>query len=254
MSFVLDPDKGAVVFACGHKGAGKSVLAEWYFRAYPYPRLVVDANGDVDAAGSFTTYYEPKVELVRPRREGKPPVYLSERPELEGLTEWPSWRYEIDYTDPDWPFVVDAVIGEPPGRHSGGSGVLGTGMPTCVWIDEVGELASAGRTPPRLLQHLHKLRHVRGTLILSGPRAVGVEPLCLSQADLVAMFDTPHELDRDRLAQHLQLPARELASLLDNLEEHGYLAFEGPPARQLSIMPPLPLGEMPKATRGESAR
>lgn len=263
MSFELDPDKGAFLFTCGHKGAGKSEWAKHYFRSYPYGRLVIDANGDVDPDGAFTCDYRPPVELVRPRKEGKPPVYLSPVPSFAGEDEWapvnegtwPSWRYEIDFTDPDWRYVVDAVIGDPPSRHRAGSGMLGAGEPVMIWVDEIGEFAPAGGTPPRFEQALHKGRHVGLTLACAGPRVKAVNPLCVSQADLAAIFDTPHELDRQRLAEHLGISYDELSSHLDNLEQFGFLCWEGPPVRQLSVMPPLPQDLHPRTDhRGERAR
>ncbi|MHB8431019.1 MAG: hypothetical protein ACYDDZ_10920 [Acidimicrobiales bacterium] len=256
MSFVLDPDKSSYLFACGYKGAGKTKWIEWYFRGYPYPRLVIDPNGDIDAEGAFTQWYDPVVTLAQPAMGGKPPIYECATPELDPeASSWPSLRYETDNANPHWRFVVDAIIGEPPSRRRAGSGFLGLGMPVCVWVDEIGEFDPAGQTPPRFAQVLHKGRHADLTLMMSGPRPKGVDPLCISQADLVAMFDTPHVLDRARLAETLSLPQDELASLLDNLDEHGYLAFEGPPERQLSVMPPLPIHELPKSDkRGEQAR
>lgn len=263
MSFELDPDKGGFLFTSGYKGAGKSEWVKHYFRSYPYARLVFDANGDFDPDGSFTHDYMPPVELVRARKDGKPPVYRSPVPSFAGEDDWapvnpgtfPSWRYEIDYTDPDWRYVCGAVLGAPPSRHRAGSGVLGAGEPVFVHFDEVGELAPAGSTPVEIDQALHKGRHWNLAMSGAGPRIKGVNPLFVSQADVAALFDMPHELDRQRAAEHLGISYEELCRHLDNLEQYHYLGWEGPPVRQLSIMPPVPLDDHPKTDpRGERAR
>ncbi len=261
VTFELDPDTGAYLFACGHKGAGKSKFAEWYFRSYPYARLVIDSNSDVDPEGRFTEWIDPAIDLVAPASQGRPPVYRCPVPDLGAWAAsrggepgyFPSWRYEPDFSNAHWRYVVDAVMGEPPTRRGAGSGFLGLGQPVAVWIDEIGEFDPVGQTPPKFAQVLHKGRHAGVTLIMSGPRPKGVDPLCLSQADLIAMFDTPHALDRERLAEHVPVSRTELDALLDNLEEHGYLLFEGPPSRELSIMAPLPLERLEgREPRGEA--
>lgn len=228
MSLELDPDKGAFIFVCGAKGRGKSELCKSYFRAYPYTRVLIDANSDVDPEDRFTQRWEPSVELVRPRGNGQPPLYKTRLPEPDG--RWPSLRYEVDFTEPDAIHKVDAVL----------AAVYELGLPACVWIDEVGEFAPSGRTTGYMRQALHKGRHRRLTLIMAGPRPMGIDVLILAQADVVAMFDTPHELDRQRLAAELGIPIGELNDLLDNLERYGYLAFDSW-ERELLIMPPLEL-------------
>lgn len=226
-SLELGPDEGAFVAIFGRKGSGKSELAKSYFCAYPYDRLLIDAHGDVDPDSTFTTPVGPG---------------LFEWPEpADGV--YPSLRYEIDYTDdelvsgtriPHWLWLVDQVIGH----------AYRLGRPVCIWLDEVGELAPAGRTPGNIVQALHKGRHVHLTLLMAGPRPVGVEVLVLSQADLAAFFEMPHPLDRERVAGALAIPVGELADLLDNLEQYGYLVFFAA-SRTLVIMPPLELEERP---------
>ncbi len=247
-SLVLDPDAGAYVSIFGRKGSGKSELAKSYFRAYPYDRLVIDSNGDVDPDSTFTVKVGPGdfewpsleawAEMRRDEAERRPGVDV-------GLPAYPSLCYEIDFTDdarvpgtqiPHWLWLVDQVVKKAYSLAKGTDGA--PGRPVCLWLDEVGELAPAGRCPGNILQALHKGRHVHLTLLMAGPRPVGVEVLVLSQADLACFFEMPHELDRQRASAHLAIPIDELAGILDNLEEYGYMVFFAA-SRTIVIMPPL---------------
>jgi hypothetical protein len=232
-SLVLDPDEGAYVSIFGRKGSGKSELAKSYFRAYPYDRIVIDSNGDIDPGSEFTFpvvagFTWPTLEAWAQMREHDP-----------SLSPYPSLRYEIDFTDdakvpgtqiPHWLWLVDQVVKQ----------ACALDRPVCIWLDEVGELAPAGRCSGNILQALHKGRHIHLTLLMAGPRPVGVEVLVLSQADLACFFEMPHELDRQRASAHLAIPIDELAGILDNLEEHGYMVFFAA-SRTIVIMPPLEL-------------
>jgi energy-coupling factor transporter ATP-binding protein EcfA2 len=233
-SLILDPDKGAFVAIFGRKGSGKSELAKSYFRAYPYDRVVIDANGDVDPAGEYTVAVGPG-DFDWPTLE----EWATRRRDDPELPPWPSLRYEIDYTDdalvpgtriPQWLFQADQVVKK--------ASLLG--RPVCIWLDEIGELAPAGRCPGNIRQALHKGRHWQATLLMAGPRPVDVEVLVLSQADLACLFELPHELDRQRIAAHLAIPINELGPLLDNLETYGYMVFFAA-SRTIVIMPPLEL-------------
>ncbi len=237
-SLILDPDKGAFVSIFGRKGSGKSELAKSYFRAYPYDRIVIDSNGDVDPNSEFTFPVGPGAFEWPDPEEWAKWRHAAEQVGAQ-MPAWPSLRYEIDFTDdslvtgtrvPRWLWLVDQVV----------KMAYHLGRPVCIWLDEVGELAPAGRTPGNILQALHKGRHVNLTLLMAGPRPVDIEVLVLSQADLVCLFELPHDLDRDRVSKHLALPRAELDPLLDNLEPYGYLVFFAA-TRSLVILPPLEL-------------
>jgi hypothetical protein len=241
-SLVLDPDAGAFVSIFGRKGSGKSELAKSYFRAYPYDRLVIDSNGDVDPDSTFTIRVGPG-DFEWPEPEAWAEMRREEaeaRPGAAGeFPPYPSLCYEIDFTDdtlvqgtriPRWLFLVDQAVKR----------AYHLGRPVCVWLDEIGELAPAGRCPGNIRQALHKGRHVHLTLLMAGPRPVDVEVLVLSQADLVCVFELPHELDRQRLSAHLGIPMDELGPLLDNLRQYGYLVFFAS-SHAIVDMPPLEL-------------
>lgn len=240
--FVLDPDKGAFVSAFGPKDYGKSHLCELYFRAYPYDRLVIDANDDVDLEGAYTTTAPPiAFDLVKVAPNQYDARVLHEFwPEPEGGL-YASVRYPIDQLDPFWLEKAVAVCWHVAKLKSFSDPTRP--RPKCIWIDEIGEIALAGGAcPGKVNQLLHKGRHDKLTFLLAGPRPSGVNPLVLSQADLVALFSCPHELDRDRLAGTLGFrreQRQELDSLLDNLDAHQYVAYLSRD-RSVAEMPAVP--------------
>lgn len=239
MPFVFDPDEGAMISAFGPKKFGKSHLCEAYFRAYPYDRLVIDPSGDVDVSHQFTVDAPAWPFRVWTEAGKRRCVFEGRWPEPAD-NAYPSIRYVVDQTDADWLLKVDTLVGYFSNlRHELGSDE-GPYRPKCIWLDEVGEIALEGsRCPPRVNAMLHHLRHMKVTSLNAGPRPVGVNTLVLSNADLVAMFSVPHELDRDRLAGSLGVPRSELSPLLDNLDRHEYVAFllDG---RSVEINPPMP--------------
>ena len=250
---VLDPDQGAYVAIFGRKGSGKSELAKSYFRAYPYDRIVFDSNDEIDPEGTYTLdvgpglFEWPTLEewaerlLARRRRCATLPAQrpVERRRSRPELPPYPSLRYAIDFTDdelmpnsrvPHWLYLVDQVI----------KLAYHLGRPVCIWVDEVGDIFPVGKTQGNSMQALHKGRHKALTLLMAGPRPYNVEVLVLSQSDLVCIFEMPHELDRQRVAAHCAIPINELGPMLDNFEEHGYLAFFAA-SHSVAILPPLEL-------------
>lgn len=210
--FALDPDKSSVVAAFGRKGTGKSYLSTMLFEAYPYDRLLIDNTGDVDPGFSFTSPWPyPEDQWPDPPEQGQRGSWRLRPnhrtpPEKRGATTAPQWRWDIDDA---LGFAMDH------GR-------------VAVQVDEVGETFPVGKTLPMGDDMLHTLRHRNVSLFAAGPRPVGLDPLVLTQADLVAMFNLPHEIDVRRLAATLGLPDDELYGLIRGLdaEAHEFLLFD----------------------------
>jgi hypothetical protein len=217
----LDPDKSTCVFACGRKNTGKTHLTTTLFRAFPYDRLLIDVTGDVDPFFEFTEPIDeapdtwPTSADVPPWRDWgpgeNPPgerVSLRLRPRYRNnvrskRTGLPMWLEQVD----DW---------------------IGLAMDhgrTAVEIDDAGEVVKANRCGPATTDMLHTLRHRDLTLLTSCPRPVSIDPLTISQADLVAIFDTPHELDVRRLKASIgvRITVDDLYGLIESLDEHEFL-------------------------------
>ncbi|MFB7518396.1 hypothetical protein [Streptomyces sp. NPDC056144] len=221
----LDPDKGGHVFISGKKGQGKSVLARRLFDTYPHDRLVLDVTGDLTA------------DFVR---DGLDFVKLT--PDTLPLT------FPRDHSGEGRPItaVLAPDMGDEGTAMDQMDRALGLALDhrrTLVWCDEVGSLTRAGKTPPNLRRALHHGRHREIFLLLCGPRPVDVDPLCISQADVVATFRTPNPRDRQRIAENIGWPPSKFDAAVHGLGSHEYLWFDATdPEEQLLHMPPLPIG------------
>lgn len=218
---VLGPTDRLACF--GSLGSGKSRICRHFFRLYPGDRVVIDVNGDVDGESAFTTPF--------PRPIAEP----GEKDGEDYRDTWPadpgagpvSYRYVPDYTDPAWRDEVDRVVG----LSFVHKGVL-------TWFDEVGELIPVGQVKPWTSAALHLGRHRAMPQLYAGPRYANVDLLVKQQAKWILVMGQMDLEDLDRLAKTFRIPVRELVGLLDNLEEHGFLAFYRP-SGDLLVCPPI---------------
>jgi hypothetical protein len=218
---VIDPSRNQILLFVGRKGSGKSAAAREHFRGWPgADRLVIDINGDADPGDDMnaTVLRGPLVQLP-PRQDEKVPE---------------TYRWIADPQHESFYEDVDKALGAglyPRARH------------VVMWLDEAGEGLRAGRTGPNGRTWLHQSRHFNASGILCCPRPKGIDPLALSQADRVLMFDVPHPLDRARLAEGIGIEPARLDEVMDETRRRGkhwstlYLAEE----HRLYRVPPFQL-------------
>jgi hypothetical protein len=218
---VIDPTANQIVLAVGRKGSGKSAAAREHFRAWPgIDRLGIDINGDADPGDDLgaTILRGPVVQL--PARDD------DQVPQ--------TWRWIADPASPHFAEDVDKVIG---------AALYPRARPVLMWVDEAGEVFPAGRLGPNARTWLHQSRHFNASGVLCCPRPKGIDPLCLSQADRVLMFDVPHPLDRARLAEGMGIRPAVLDREMDETRRRGdhwstlYIAAE----HRLYRVPPFEL-------------
>lgn len=222
----IDPTKNQVITILGKKGSGKSVAGRTMFRSWPgSDRLILDITGDADPGDDL----EP---TALPREGTKLPAFdRNKGPQV--------YRWIPDTTSSTYQDDVDRALG---------MGLFPKDRPVLIWVDEVGEVFPVNRVGPHGRTALHQGRHHNLSLIMCGPRAMGIDPLCLSQADRVLMYDVPHPTDRERIAQNIGIRPTLLGQELDATRKgkngrggkHWYLMYVAE-EDQLYRCPPLPM-------------
>lgn len=197
----IEPEKGVIITCLGKKRSGKSVMAKLWFASYPYDRIVIDVNG-TDGPHRDVIELRGTVDEL-PKRW---PEHLREDGRRMTL------RYHPDAGSPTFLEDVDAVLG-----------LAWTTGRVCVLIHEVGLIAKANRTPPHMLRILQSNRHRQLTVIMCCPRPHTVDPMVLSQADLVYVFELPNRRDREKVAGEIGWPVDDFAHGVDELGPHEYL-------------------------------
>jgi hypothetical protein len=196
---VIDPEQNQLMLFVGRKGSGKSVAAREHFRGWStMDRLVIDVNGDADPGDDLDA------QILRGSVTQLPARRHADTPEV--------YRWIADPSAPTFAEDID---------HALGAMLYPREQKVVGWVDEAGEAFPAGRLGPHARTLLHQSRHFSASCIMCCPRPKGIDPLCLSQADRVLMFDVPHPLDRQRLAEGMGIRPAVLDRELDETRRRG---------------------------------
>lgn len=220
----IDPRRANHIAIFGRKGSGKSTLAQRFWDSYPFDRLVIDPTHDVDP-------HDPKAQTLHD---------VPARWPMKGFNdERQTFRYLPDPGSSTYQDDLDRAVQM---AFAHGRGLL--------WVDEVGELTTANATPPAMRRLLQQGRHRDISVLFCGPRPKHIDPLVISQADYLALFEIPSPMDRQRVADTIGFDAGEFEEAHRELVDHGYLWWDTR-ARELEVRPPLPYGA---AARGTAQR
>jgi hypothetical protein len=198
-------------------------LAGRFWSTWPFDRLAIDVHNDLHEEGTG--------QLRDPLPMRLPPALDDD--------ERASWRYVPDTGSPTYVDDLDRAVG-----------LAFNHRRTLLWLDEVGDLTTANRTPPYMRRALHQGRHRQLSMLMCGPRAVDINPLVLSQADHVYIFDMPHPRDRDRVAAVVGIPPGDFANMIQALGPYEYLRWDG---HELVHYPKLPIGATPAQREADHA-
>lgn len=219
----IESDYAFVTFL-GKRQWGKSHAARLYFDAYPFDRVVFDPNNDIAPEADWITIRRVPEDLAT--------TGLEKREEALPLTSGTDpARVTVHYvpilSDPHWREDLDRLLL-----------AVFEHQWVCLWIDEVVKVAKANQTLPSMDLILHQFAHQHLVVLLCGPRPVDIDPLVITQADLLYLYRLRGVQDRRRLAELLGVDLSELDVLM-TLEPYNFLlhrdAFD-----DLVLMPPLP--------------
>jgi hypothetical protein len=213
----LEPSAAAIIMIIGRKGSGKSVLANSFGRAWPYDMVVIDVAGDDGP--------DP-----RPRdKPGTHDVHVLTGPVDELPAKWPEHlrrdkrpmilRYIPDAGSPTEAEDMDHMVGLAYNHSS-------ADRPAMLLIHEIGRVAPAGRTQPHMRRVLNHSRHRALTVVAAGPRTITVDPLMISQADLVYVFDLNQPADRQRVAENIGWDPKEFSDFVNELGRYEHLRYD----------------------------
>lgn len=234
----IDPDAGVMVSCFGRKGSGKSIMALWLFRSYPYDRVVIDVAKD---DGPERPDDPTIVQIGGTLGSGELP------------NEWPEHMRQFDSHGRELPMTLRyAPDSGSPTHREDMDHVVGLAFDhghCALLVHEVGILVPANRTLNNTRRVLHHARHQQLTAIWCGPRPADIDPLVVAQSDLVYCFDLPNGDDRDRVSKNINWDRAAFSDANEALGEHEYLLYDinepkpqdGQEDRRLMHYPALPL-------------
>lgn len=193
------------VFVVGATRTGKSTLTKRLFQSTAAPRLIVDPN-DSTLTASVTS---PGGTFSDPRRV----------PDVATARFVPR--------DPDDRDAYDALFNWAFHRY-----------PRYVWLDEAGQIAPASGYPKAVNRYVVQGAKRGLGLIACHTRPREVMRNLIAQAAHVFCFYLPNPDDRKHIAEIVGLPFPELNDAIEELDEKGFLWWDGN-TRTLTICPPL---------------
>jgi energy-coupling factor transporter ATP-binding protein EcfA2 len=196
---VIDGNANHIILVVGRKGSGKSEVAQTLYRHWdpPIDRVCIDPTGDARPGANAK------------RIEGTPPTRMPNRPHED---EPVNLHYLANPRSPTYYDDLDRAIG---------TALYPRDRRALLWVDEIGQVSRVNKTPPNLNTLLMQARHHHASAILAGPRPVGIDRLCLQQADRVYMFQLPNPADRKRIALEMGIDPDVMEDAHVELVRHG---------------------------------
>jgi hypothetical protein len=163
---------------------------------------------------------------------------------------WPEWMrdaetearqmtlvFRPDMGDPDALADIDRCIGL---CMRGRDPATGRNRPALMWADEIGEVAPVHRTGPAMRRALHHGRHHGLSMLMCGPEAKNVDPLCIAQADEVIAFRMLRAEHRKVLADNVGYGQDEFDAMNEALARFEHMRWTTE-TETFEHMAPLPL-------------
>lgn len=220
----LDHTKPQILFACGKKGSGKSYFNGLVYRSWPGDKMAIDVNGNA--------YVGTDAERFR-LEDGTPTRWPEQAPGLGERRKPRNLHYVANPRSASYREDLDRAVG---------LALFPQDKPVLLWAGEVGELTPNSHAGPHMRQLLMQNRHHKVTALFDAPRPIGVDPLVLAQANLVAVYRTPNPSDRRRIADSIGVPPKRFDEVcLETWRQgdHWFVLYHADQDR-LYQCPPLP--------------
>lgn len=223
----LDHTRDLFITAWGRKGSGKSVFNRLIYKSWPGDKLCIDVNGNAEPGPDAERLSTP---LPKAFPERAPALGEPRRPRNLWYRAHPgsdTYRDDLDRA------VRVALY---PQAHK-----------VLLWAGEVGELQANGRPKAHMRSLLMQNRHYNVTVLADGPRPVYVDPLTLSQSNLVAVYELPNPRDRARIADEIGIAVKDFERVCFdtwNKGDHWFVLYNADHRRTLFTCPPLPLDQV----------
>lgn len=223
--FNMDFTKSMFITAWGRKRSGKSVFNREIYRSFPGDKVCIDVNGNAEPGEDAEKVGEPV-----------PTAFPSTAPGLGERRRPRNLHYRAHPASATFRDDLDRAVGLAlyPQKH-----------PTLLWAGECGELMPNGKAGPHMRLVLMQNRHYNVTALFDGPRPVYVNPLTLSQSDLVAVFPLPNPNDRKRIADEIGFPLGEFEKACQDTwrrGDHWFVLWDSN-GQKLWACPPLPVDD-----------
>jgi len=200
----LYPARPSIISAFGKKGSGKSTWISALYDSWPYDKIAIDVNGDIDTGSAPAILISDPLPDYFPLFSDKEPKNLHYKADPGS----PTYREDLDHALSLVLFPQDKRV--------------------LVNLDEIGEFTTGNATGPNLRRLLMQSRHYNASALLAGPRPMDIDPLIIGQSDLIAVYDLPNPADQERIAKIIGYPParfREAVLEMRSLGPHHYILY-----------------------------
>lgn len=225
-----DPRESRFIYIVGRKGSGKSEYAKRWFYSYPLDRLVIDVTHDVTESLRADGIPHHQLQVPLP---GSWPDWMRGEDEGRQMT----LVYRPDMGEPDALDNIDRCIALCLRGRDPGTGRI---RPALAWADEIGEVAPVHGRVPAMKRALHHGRHNGLSLLMCGPEAKNVLPLCIAQADEVIAFRMLRAEHRKVLADNVGYGQDEFDAMNESLARYEHMRWTTE-SETFEHMAPIPL-------------